>query len=78
METLQNSVEFNSTIQSQPFELSAFPDRVARLYFTDLLGAGIGIVLCFALMGNMTLAYLDLIPLFIGLALLLIWKLEQD
>ena len=38
METLQNSVEFNSTIQSQPFELSAFPDRVARL---NLLQKGV-------------------------------------
>lgn len=41
-------------------------------------GAGLGIMLTFWLIGSMTLAYLGLIPLFIGAALLLIWKLEQD
>lgn len=43
-----------------------------------LLGVGIGVVLSFWLMGKMTVAYLGLIPLFIGAAQLLIWKLEKD
>lgn len=41
------------------------------------LALGIGVFLCFALMGAMEAAYLGLIPLFIGIAQLLIWKLEK-
>jgi len=42
------------------------------------LAVGIGVFACFALMGAMEAAYLALIPLFIGVAQLLIWKLEQS
>jgi len=42
------------------------------------LSVGVGVFLCFALMGEMEAAYLALIPLFIGIAQLLIWKLEKD
>lgn len=41
-----------------------------------MVGAGIGIFLCFAIMGEISIGSLGLIPLFIGLAQLLIWKLE--
>ena len=43
-----------------------------------MLGAGLGIFLCFWLIGSMKAAYLGLIPLFIGIAQLLIWKLENN
>jgi hypothetical protein len=42
-----------------------------------MLGAGVGIFVCFWLIGSMKAAYLGLIPLFIGIAQLLIWKLEK-
>jgi len=42
-----------------------------------MLGVGLGIFLCFWLIGSMEAAYLGLIPLFIGIAQLLIWKLEN-
>jgi hypothetical protein len=41
-----------------------------------MLGLGAGVFLCFWLIGFMTAAYVGLIPLFVGLAQLLIWKLE--
>ena len=40
-------------------------------------GIGLGIFACFSIIGSSTAAALGLIPLFIGLAQLLIWKLEQ-
>jgi hypothetical protein len=40
-------------------------------------GIGIGIFACFTIMDSMDAAALGLIPLFIGLAQLLIWKLEN-
>ena len=40
-------------------------------------GIGVGIFLCFAIIGSMEAAALGLIPLFIGLAQFLIWKLEN-
>ena len=40
-------------------------------------GIGLGILLCFAAMGAEKAAFLGLIPLFIGLAQLLIWKLDK-
>ncbi len=43
-----------------------------------LVGLGIGIFLCFWLMGTAEAAYLALIPLFIGIAQLLIWALERN
>ncbi len=43
-----------------------------------MLALGLGVFLCFWLIGSMATAYLGLIPLFIGIALLLIWKLEQN
>ena len=43
-----------------------------------MTGLGVGIFLCFTLIGSMSAASLGLIPLFIGLAQLLIWKLEQN
>lgn len=43
-----------------------------------MLGAGIGVFLCFRLMGRVEAAYLGLIPLFIGIAQLLIWRLERN
>ena len=42
-----------------------------------MLGTGLGIFLCFWLIGSIEAAYLGLIPLFIGFAQLLIWKLEK-
>jgi hypothetical protein len=42
-----------------------------------MVGAGIGIFLAFAIMGSIEAASLGLIPLFIGVAQLLIWKLEK-
>jgi len=42
-----------------------------------MLGAGAGVFVCFWLIGSMKAAYLALIPLFIGIAQLLIWKLEK-
>ena len=42
-----------------------------------MLGLGLGIFLCFWLIGSMRAAYLGLIPMFIGFAQLLIWKLEK-
>jgi hypothetical protein len=42
-----------------------------------LCGTGLGIVIALALMGFPRAASVGLIPLFIGLAQLLIWKLEQ-
>jgi|GEM_PF-3403202 hypothetical protein len=42
-----------------------------------MLGAGVGVFVCFWLIGSMKAAYLALIPLFIGIAQLLIWKLEK-
>lgn len=42
-----------------------------------MLGVGVGVFLCFWLMGAMEAAYLALIPLFIGIAQLLIWNLEK-
>ena len=39
-----------------------------------MLGTGIGIFLSFRLMGHVGAAYLGLIPLFIGIAQLLIWR----
>ena len=42
-----------------------------------MLGVGAGVFLCFWLMGTTTAAYLALIPLFIGIAQLLIWNLEK-
>ncbi len=41
-----------------------------------MTGAGLGIIACFVVMGETEAAALGLIPLFIGLAQLLIWKLE--
>ncbi len=41
-----------------------------------MLGVGVGVFLSFWLMGSSKGAYLALIPAFIGLAQLLIWKLE--
>lgn len=43
-----------------------------------LSGTGLGIFLCFLLIGSTAAASFGLIPLFIGLAQLLIWKLEKD
>lgn len=43
-----------------------------------LVGLGIGIFLCFWLMDAAKAAYLALIPLFIGIAQLLIWMLEKN
>ncbi len=43
-----------------------------------MLGLGLGIFLCFWLIGSPEAAYLGLIPLFIGIAQLLIWKLEEQ
>jgi len=40
-------------------------------------GVGLGIFACFAVIGSLEAAALGLIPLFIGLAQLLIWKLEN-
>lgn len=40
-------------------------------------GIGIGVFLCFMIIGSMSAASLGLIPLFIGLAQLLIWRLEE-
>ncbi|NKB37330.1 MAG: hypothetical protein GKR93_09200 [Gammaproteobacteria bacterium] len=40
-------------------------------------GLGLGIFLCFVIIGAIPAAALGLIPLFIGLAQLLIWKLEN-
>lgn len=40
-------------------------------------GVGLGILSCFAAMGAEKAAFLGLIPLFIGLAQLLIWKLDK-
>lgn len=42
-----------------------------------MVGAGVGIFLAFAIMGSIEAASLGLIPLFIGVAQLLIWKLEK-
>lgn len=42
-----------------------------------MVGAGVGIFLCFAIMGEIGIASLGVIPLFIGLAQILIWKLEK-
>jgi hypothetical protein len=42
-----------------------------------MVGAGVGIFLCFAIMGEIGVASLGVIPLFIGLAQILIWKLEK-
>jgi len=43
-----------------------------------MAGAGIGIISSFAMIGSTSAAALGLIPLFIGLAQLLIWKMERD
>lgn len=43
-----------------------------------MLALGLGVFLCFWLIGSMAAAYLGLIPLFIGIALLLIWMLEKS
>lgn len=43
-----------------------------------MTGLGVGVFLCFALIGSMKAASVGLIPLFIGLAQLLIWKLERS
>lgn len=43
-----------------------------------MLGVGAGVFLAFWLMGSTKAAYLALIPLFIGIAQLLIWKLEKN
>jgi hypothetical protein len=40
-------------------------------------GIGLGIFLCFTIIGSMEAAAFGLIPLFVGLAQLLIWKLEN-
>ena len=40
-------------------------------------GIGLGILSCFTAMGAEKAAYLGLIPLFVGLARLLIWKLDK-
>ena len=40
-------------------------------------GIGLGIFACFAVIGSLSAAAFGLIPLFIGLAQLLIWKLEE-
>jgi len=40
-------------------------------------GIGLGIFACFAVIGSLSAAAFGLIPLFIGLAQLLIWKLEN-
>jgi uncharacterized protein YjbJ (UPF0337 family) len=40
-------------------------------------GVGLGIFACFAVIGTLSAAAFGLIPLFIGLAQLLIWKLEE-
>ena len=42
-----------------------------------MVGTGLGIFLCFAIMGEIEVASLGVIPLFIGLAQILIWKLEK-
>ena len=42
-----------------------------------LLGVGLGIFVCFTLIGTMEAGAFGLIPLFIGLAQLLVWKLEN-
>jgi uncharacterized protein DUF6249 len=42
-----------------------------------MVGIGLGIFLCFMIIGSTEAAALGLIPLFIGLAQLLIWKLES-
>ena len=42
-----------------------------------MVGTGLGIFLCFAIMGEIGIASLGVIPLFIGLAQILIWKLEK-
>ena len=41
-----------------------------------MVGLGLGVFLAFLLIGSTSIAYLGLIPLFIGGAQLLIWKLE--
>ena len=43
-----------------------------------MLSVGLGIFLCFWLIGSIKAAYLGLIPMFIGIAQLLIWKLEKQ
>ena len=43
-----------------------------------MCGLGFGIFLCFAIIGSMEAASFGMIFLFIGLAQLLIWKLEKD
>ncbi|WIO73036.1 DUF6249 domain-containing protein [Porticoccaceae bacterium LTM1] len=42
-----------------------------------MVGVGVGLALCFGLIGSTEAAALGLIPLFIGVALLLVWKLEK-
>ena len=42
-----------------------------------MTGVGLGVIACFLVMGTREAAALGLIPLFIGLAQLLIWKLEK-
>lgn len=42
-----------------------------------MTGIGLGMITCFGIMGGVEPAALGLIPLFIGLAQLLIWKLEN-
>jgi hypothetical protein len=42
-----------------------------------MVGAGVGIFLAFAIMGSIEAASLGLIPLFIGIAQLFIWKMEK-
>jgi hypothetical protein len=42
-----------------------------------MTGVGLGVIACFLVMGAREAAALGLIPLFIGLAQLLIWKLEK-
>jgi len=43
-----------------------------------MMGVGLGIFLCFWLIGSMKAASLGLIPMFLGIAQLLIWKLEKQ
>ena len=42
-----------------------------------LIGVGLGIFICFTLIGAMEAGAFGLIPFFIGLAQLLVWKLEN-
>ena len=42
-----------------------------------MVGVGLGIFLCFLIFGSPEVGALGLIPLFIGLAQLLVWKLEK-